>query len=253
MEWAYGEWGDELYSDGVLKEHSKTIVKWCEDNDISLSSKNKTKLLKLETWTKLKANYDTAEILTKAMGDAVSTDFNTFKTDVDKHVKAMGKKLGVSEKKAILNAVSSYDETAEKVIKRIVKLSSDKLDDLLEGLKCKISDLSDFGYFPTGNKGEYITYETNSDLRDSESVPMSETIHEYFQREVKPHVDEAWINLDSTKIGYEISFNKYFYKHKSLRNLDVVTKDILALEEQSEGLMAEILGVNPKQLSMSSK
>jgi type I restriction enzyme M protein len=58
---------------------------------------------------------------------------------------------------------------------------------------------------------------------------------------VKPHVDEAWIDLDKTKIGYEISFNKYFYQHKPLRSLDEVTRDIVDLEKASEGLIAEIL------------
>ena len=54
---------------------------------------------------------------------------------------------------------------------------------------------------------------------------------------------EAWINLDATKIGYEISFNKYFYRHKPLRNIEDVTEDIVALESKSEGLIAEILNL----------
>ena len=73
---------------------------------------------------------------------------------------------------------------------------------------------------------------------------MKESIHDYFLREVKPHVEEAWIDLDKTKIGYEISFNKYFYRYKPLRNLEEVAADILKLEEKSEGLIAEILGMS---------
>ena len=75
------------------------------------------------------------------------------------------------------------------------------------------------------------------------SVPLKGDIHEYFLTEVKPHVEEAWINLDSAKIGYEISFNKYFYQHKALRKLEEVTADILALEQQADGLIADILGL----------
>ncbi len=52
---------------------------------------------------------------------------------------------------------------------------------------------------------------------------------------------EAWLKLDATKIGYEISFNKYFYRHKPLRSLEEVTADILKLEEESDGLIREIL------------
>ena len=91
--------------------------------------------------------------------------------------------------------------------------------------------VAELGHFP----------ETESDLRDSENIPLKETVHDYFLREVKPHVDEAWIDLDKTKIGYEISFNKYFYQHKPLRTLDEVTADIVELEKASEGLIAEIL------------
>ena len=91
--------------------------------------------------------------------------------------------------------------------------------------------------------GSYLTYEAATDLRDAESVPLKDSIHRYFLAEVKPHVEEAWINLDSVKIGYEISFNKHFYRHKPLRCLDEVTQDILALEEKADGLMADILGI----------
>jgi len=56
-------------------------------------------------------------------------------------------------------------------------------------------------------------------------------------------VPEAWINLDATKIGYEISFNKYFYRHTPLRTLEEVSADILALERESDGLISEILGL----------
>jgi type I restriction enzyme M protein len=80
-------------------------------------------------------------------------------------------------------------------------------------------------------------------LRDTENVPLKENISNYFLREVKPHVPEAWINLDATKIGYEISFNKYFYRHQPLRSIEDVNADILALESESDGLIREILSL----------
>ena len=244
MEWAYGEWGDALYTPETLKEHSKAIVKWCDENDIELPKKNREKLLKPATWAKHKLQVETATALMTSIGDEVFMNFNAFKTRVETELKAIGRKLSASDKNAILNAVSTYDETADKVVKRKVKLPADKLEDLLSRLGCKASDLADFGYYPTGKVDEYITYETSSDLRDSESVPLAEGIHAYFKREVQPHVEEAWIDMNSIKIGYEISFNKHFYKHKPLRSLEEVAKDIIVLERQSEGLMAEILGVS---------
>ena len=80
-------------------------------------------------------------------------------------------------------------------------------------------------------------------------MQLKDSIHRYFQAEVQPHVEEAWINLDTVKIGYEISFNKYFYRHKPLRELDVLTADILALEEQADGLISDILGLPVSAMS----
>ena len=143
----------------------------------------------------------------------------------------------------ILNAVSWYDETAQKVIKKISKISGDKLEKLCENFGCEENELCDFGYYPTGKKDEFTEYESDTDLRDSENIPLKDDIYKYFLKEVKPHVQEAWINLDSTKIGYEISFNKYFYTHKPLRSLEEVGKDIVELENASDGLIKEILGL----------
>ena len=92
-------------------------------------------------------------------------------------------------------------------------------------------------------RGQYIEHEAHTDIRDSENIPLADNIHSYFLKEVKPHVSEAWINMTSIKIGYEISFNKYFYKHKPLRTIEEVTQNILELEQQSDGLIREILGL----------
>tara|TARA_R110000868_G_scaffold138329_1_gene352286 strand:- start:5472 stop:7745 length:2274 start_codon:yes stop_codon:yes gene_type:complete len=249
MQWAYEEWGDELYKQGVLKQHEKEIINWCEDNDISLNAKNKAKLLKLETWQKQVNLIDVATLLMQKMGVTEFTNFNTFKNSVDEILKAERIKLSASEKNTILNTVSWYSEGADKVVKKVVKLSGDKLTELLNKLGCTEEYLADFGYFPTSKKGEFTVYETATDLRDSESVPLKDDIHTYFLKEVKPHVEEAWIDMESVKIGYEISFNKYFYRHKPLRSVEEVGEEIIALEQQSEGLIAQILGVSINKIS----
>jgi len=74
-------------------------------------------------------------------------------------------------------------------------------------------------------------------------VPLKGDIHSYFLEEVKPHVEEAWIDLEKTKIGYEISFNKYFYRHKPLRSIEEVTAEILELEKENDGLINDILNL----------
>ena len=243
MAWAYQQFGDSLYETGTLKQQEKAILKWCEEQEIALNTKNRKKLLSLDTWQKQLKLLTTAQTLLDALGDAESDDFNQFKQQVDAALKQHKIKPGAAEKNAILNAVSWYDESAAKVIKKVVKLNGDKLDELLHHLGCQQDELAHYGYYKTDKKGEYLTFETNSDLRDSESIPLKDNIQRYFLAEVKPHVDEAWINLDTTKIGYEISFNKYFYRHKPLRSMDEVAKEIIALEQLAEGLISEILGM----------
>jgi type I restriction enzyme M protein len=244
MQWIYQQWGDAVYQPGCLAQHEKAILAWCEDNELGLNAKNRSKLLSLDTWLKQQNLMQTAYTLMAAIGTDESSDFNQFKASVDAILKAQAIKLTASDKNAILNAVSWYDETAEKVIAQTFKLNGDMLEKVLQRLDCSEDELPDFGVYSTGKKGEYLSYEANAELRDSESVPLNDQIHRYFQAEVKPHVAEAWINLDSVKIGYEISFNKYFYRHKPLRSMNEVAKDIIALEKQAEGLIADILGID---------
>ena len=77
--------------------------------------------------------------------------------------------------------------------------------------------------------------------RDNERVPLTEDIEEYFQREVKPHLPDSFMNESDNKVGYEINFTKYFYKYKPLRSLEEISQDLLELDKKTEGLMKEIL------------
>jgi len=241
MVWAYETFGDKIYTD--IAAHEKEITEWCEKNELNLNTKQSKTLVSGALWAKQLELLNTAIELMQAIGTDEYSDFNIFKARVDEVNKVQKNKLSASEKNAILNAVSWYDASAEKVLKGITKLSGEKLSQLLEHLDCKETELADYGYFPTQKKGEYTEYETESDLRDTENVPLKHNIHSYFLREVKPHVAEAWINLDATKIGYEISFNKYFYRHKPLRSMEEVSTDILKLEALSDGLIREILNL----------
>jgi type I restriction enzyme M protein len=61
------------------------------------------------------------------------------------------------------------------------------------------------------------------------------------EREVAPHLPEAWMDRSKDKIGYEINFTKYFYEYKPLRSVQEITKDLLTLEEETEGLLAKLI------------
>lgn len=239
MMWAYETYGDKIYTN--LSDYEKEIFNWADHNELDLSTKQSKALANPILWKKQLDLYNTAKRLMNLVGIDEYNDFNTFAEKVDKVLKAEKIKLSAGEKNNILSAVSWYDAGAERVIKTKTKFSEQELSELLEHLFCTIEQLPYYGYYPTGRKGEYITYETESDLRDFENVPLKENIHTYFLREVNPYVDEAWINLDATKIGYEISFNKYFYQHKPLRTMEEVATDILKLDAESDGLIREIL------------
>jgi type I restriction enzyme M protein len=88
-----------------------------------------------------------------------------------------------------------------------------------------------------------VEYEPDPELRDTEQVPLLEAggVEAFIRREVLPHAADAWIDEAATRIGYEISFTRYFYKPQPLRSLDEIRADILALEKETEGLLGQIL------------
>ncbi|MDD9863134.1 MAG: class I SAM-dependent DNA methyltransferase [Gammaproteobacteria bacterium] len=93
-------------------------------------------------------------------------------------------------------------------------------------------------------KSAVVEYEPDTDLRDTEQVPLQEKggIEAFLEREVLPHAPDAWYVGNSIKIGYEISFTRYFYKPQPMRSLEAIRADILALEKETEGLLTDIVG-----------
>jgi len=131
-----------------------------------------------------------------------------------------------------MKADGLVDETAPPVIRKIHKpgkAEADPLHGLFEAT--------------SGGKRCIVEYEPDSDLRDSEQVPLLEEggIDAFVRREVLPHVPDAWVEPSSTRIGYEISFTRYFYKPQLLRTLEEIRADIEALERETEGLLGEIM------------
>lgn len=102
------------------------------------------------------------------------------------------------------------------------------------------------GLFETTIDGKpaVVEYEPDTDLRDTEQIPLLEDggIEAFLKREVLPHAADAWYVESGVKIGYEISFTRYFYKPQPMRSLEEIRVDILALEKETEGLLGEIIG-----------
>ncbi|WP_145180595.1 class I SAM-dependent DNA methyltransferase [Gimesia aquarii] len=171
--------------------------------------------------------------VSKLLGKGPHLNFNTFMDAVEKDAKENGVKLTAKRKKLLQTELAQREEQADPVIKKVHKKGKAKADPIR-------------GLFPNpvGDKKLVLEYETDSDLRDSEQVPLLEDggIEAFISREVLPHVPDAWFDENSIKVGYEISFNRYFYKPQPLRPLEDIRSDILALEKETEGLLVEIIG-----------
>lgn len=89
----------------------------------------------------------------------------------------------------------------------------------------------------TGGK---IEYEANPKLRDFENAPLKEDIEVYFEREVRPHAPDAWIDQEKTKAGYEINFNRYFYHFTATRPLSEIDADLKRAEKEIIRLFREV-------------
>lgn len=239
MEWAYEKWGDRLYSE--LADHKTTITTHLEQEEIELNKKQQDALFSVKTWERQQDLLEVGKRLMVEVGQDLWMDYNEFSAEVEAALKKLAIKLPAGEKNQLLNAVSWRDEAAAKVIKKVHKLKDDVLTDLLVELDTSKEHLPDFGYLQGSKPGLWVEYEPDSELRDTENVPLKDEIYAYFVREVRLHVEDAWIALDKTQIGYEISFNKYFYQHKPLRSLEEVTAEILQLEQETEGLLKHLV------------
>ena len=163
------------------------------------------------------AGRDTQErirAMLQALPDTLFKDRKPFLAALKAAEKEADLKLTAPLRKAVLNALSERDKTAE---------------------VCR------------GKDGHP---EPNPELRDTENVPLSESVQEYFEREVKPYVSDAWIDEgrrdrkdgEVGAVGYEINFNRYFYKYEPPRPLEEIEADIKAIERDILGLLREVAG-----------
>ena len=118
----------------------------------------------------------------------------------------------------------------------------------------KIFNNEDFGYTKItverplrGEDGELILKngkkQPDTSLRDTENVPLTENIQDYFKREVLPFAPDAWIDEKKSKVGYEIPFTRYFYKYEAPQPSAEIMAEILELEKELEGSLQEVFGI----------
>jgi len=93
---------------------------------------------------------------------------------------------------------------------------------------------------PVPKVGRDDGYEPDPDLREFENVPLKEDIDAYFEREVHPHVPDAWIDRSKDKVGYELNFNRHFYEYTPPRPLEEIDADLKHAEDEILRLLREV-------------
>ena len=173
-----------------------------------------------------------ASRMAKALGPGPHQDFNAFMAACARDAEEHGIKLIAKRKKLLQSELCRTDDEAAPVIKKVHKkgVAPDPLHGLYEA--------------EVDGKLRVVEYEPDTDLRDSEKVPLLEEggIESFFRREVLPYTPDAWIDESKTQVGYEISFTRHFYKPAPMRTLEEIKADIYALEEETEGLLEQIVG-----------
>ena len=197
-----------------------------------IPEKRRKKLLDGATWQRDEQLAVAAEALRELFGDELFTDHNHFRAEVLKGLKLQGLKLTAADLKPLLKETSWREEEAPPVIAKVYKPSKVEADPLHGRYEAEI-----------GGKACVVEYEPDVDLRDSEQVPLLEEggIEAFIRREVLPYTPDAWINAEATKVGYEVSFTRHFYKPKPLRSLAEIAADIRAIEQEAEGLLDGLL------------
>ena len=245
--WLYGKYGEQVF-DG-LEAHHTAIKEALQDQDIKLTDKKLDALIAKKKWLERQQLREAAVLLHQAFGDEVYMDYNVFFEKIKETARELKKAgqldLSATQLQTIARAMSTPDPAAAPVIDKEIKANAKDLTKFKMTYDINEDQLANYGYYLT-ERGTYITYESDSALRDTEKIPVKEDILAFFKREVVPYVTDAWINLPATKIGCEISFNKYFYRPVPLRSLEENTADILALEKESAGAIQSLLNLLDK-------
>jgi type I restriction enzyme M protein len=192
-----------------------------------------------------------------------------YNTGISTYVWVISNKKPVERKGKVqlINAVDLFKKMSKSLGDKRNELSDDHIAEITkiygefkESGYSKIFDNKAFGYAKVtverperDAKGEIVkdkkgNPKPDSSLRDTENIPLTMDIQEYMEKEVLPHVPDlpdgkagAWVDHSKTNIGYEINFTKYFYQYKPLRSLEEIRADIMAIEQETDGLLKEII------------
>lgn len=243
--WLYQTYRDRVFEG--LDDAIPEIKEYLNDNEIKLTDKKLSKLISTKEWKARGDLMEAAKELMHAIGNEVYMDYNEFTEIINKTAKKLRINVSAAQLKTIARTMSATDPEAKPVIKKRHKIDSKDIQELVDIYGVDDGNLMHYGFDPC-NDGTYLEYEPDSDLRDTEKIPVKDDIYWYYMNEVYPYVNDAWINLTakkpSTMIGCEISFNKYFYKPAPLRTLEENERDIRALDAESQGFIQSLFNLS---------
>lgn len=234
------QWQEKTYGDfSQLEAEARAIIK---AEFAELKEKQIKDLLDSKLWLAQRELMEKAQQIQVALGTQaggktlVSNDFNQFQLTLKGAIKTAGVKLDAKENKQFIEAITTKKPDAEPVVKKVLKEDAQPL----------------YGAFEY--KGKVVEFEQDGELRDNENVPLnpavstSDLIENYFESEVLPHVNDAWINPDKCDakdgevgiVGYEIPFNRHFYVYQPPRPLEEIDADLDAVSAKIMKLLQEV-------------
>lgn len=241
-------WTEDTY--GQLGEVEVEVRALIKADFSELKEKQIKDVLDSKLWLFQKSLMEQAQQLQIEVGDALggetqqSDDFNQFELTLKGAFKATGIKFDAKEKKQFLDAITWKNQSAERVVKKVLKADD---EDPYYGA---------FEYQGNvkGLVGKIVEFQQDGDLRDNENVPLDPSKHNhqliegYFEKEVLPHVTDAWINADKrdTKdaeigiVGYEVPFNRHFYVYQPPRELEAIDADLDDVSKDIMQLLQEV-------------
>ncbi len=241
-EWHGSGWTDTSY--GQLAEVEAEVRTLIKADFKNLKEKQVKDLLAPKTWHAQRTLLDKAVQLQAVIGSRQSDDFNEFSNTLKQALKKTGIKLEAKEKKQLLDAITWTNPNAQPVIKKVLK----------KVLKTPADPM--YGAFE--HQGQIVQFQPDSNLRDNEDIPLTaetarganvNTVNEtYFNREVAPHVPDAWIDAGKCDardeqigiVGYEIPFNRHFYQYEPPRDLAEIDADLDVLSAEIMEMLREV-------------
>lgn len=170
---------------------------------------------------------DDIQVIDHQLGREPVSDWNRIDYQITEILKQRGSRWKANELKTFKEVFTDRSPEAEPVILKQRKLSHD-------------SNARIWGWFLDRESRHEVMFETDTQLRDFENIPLQEDVAVYFQQEVLLHLPDSWVDAESIRSAYEINFNRYFTNYSKPRSLIEIDRDLKDVEDEILSLLREI-------------